>query len=46
MITSNTPGAPETEVEHVQIEKYMGGAIIYLVTSSAGYHVVCTSRFE
>jgi archaellum component FlaF (FlaF/FlaG flagellin family) len=29
-------------VEYVQIEKYMGGSMIYVTATSTGHHVVCT----
>jgi hypothetical protein len=33
-------------VEDVQIEKYTGGSMIYVITSRAGQHVMCTFLFE
>lgn len=33
-------------VEYVEIEKYVGGPSIYVVTSWAEFHVVCTFRFD
>jgi hypothetical protein len=33
-------------VEYFQIEKYMGGSPIYVVTSWAVHHVMCTFLFK